>query len=123
MKKFNITGLCVENKHYMVDIKDKLKKIEVYIENGEYFTINRPRQYGKTTTINQINKYLSNKYFIIEISFEGLGDYTFKSEERFCESFVYLLNSRVENSYLQDNLKVWYKDLDLVNNFELLSKK
>jgi hypothetical protein len=107
----------------MVEIKDKLKKIEYYIDNGEYFTINKPRQYGKTTTINQINKYLNNKYFILEISFEGLGDYAFESEERFCKSFISLLNNRIEKNNFQNEFKLWFEDLQNVNNFELLSKK
>jgi hypothetical protein len=34
----------------MVDIKDKLDNIENIIDKGNYFVINRPRQYGKTTT-------------------------------------------------------------------------
>ncbi len=28
MKKFNITGLCGSNKHYMVNTTDKLNKIQ-----------------------------------------------------------------------------------------------
>ncbi len=44
-KKFNITGACVPEKHYMIDIEKKLEQIGAMIEAGEYFTINRPRQY------------------------------------------------------------------------------
>ena len=50
MKKFNIAGACISDKHYMVDTTDKIKKIEMMIEDGSYFTINRSRQFGKTTT-------------------------------------------------------------------------
>ena len=45
MKSFNTTGLCNPNKHYMVDIDDKLEKIISLIEANKYFVINRPRQY------------------------------------------------------------------------------
>ena len=48
MKKFNVTGNCVSEKHYMVDISNKLEQIVEMIDEGEYFTINRPRQYGNT---------------------------------------------------------------------------
>ena len=51
-KKFNITGLCVPEKHYMVDTSNRINEIAKMVEDGEYFTINRPRQYGKTTTLN-----------------------------------------------------------------------
>ena len=50
MKRFNVTGICVPDKHYMVDIGDKLEKIKAMVDYGDYFTINRARQYGKTTT-------------------------------------------------------------------------
>ena len=48
-KKFNDTGLCISGKHYMADISTKLDAIVELVEEGAYFTINRPRQYGKTT--------------------------------------------------------------------------
>jgi hypothetical protein len=49
-KEFNDTGLCIPNRHYMVDNSDKLKQIIAFVEKGKYFTINRPRQFGKTTS-------------------------------------------------------------------------
>ena len=55
-RRFNITGLCIPEKHYMVDIKSRLEEIRVLIEEGAYFTINRARQYGKTTTLNEIGR-------------------------------------------------------------------
>lgn len=43
-KKFNITGICIPQKHYMADLDPKLEQIITqYIENEEYFTINRAR--------------------------------------------------------------------------------
>ena len=50
-KRFNVTGTCIPEKHYMVDISEKLKNIVKLVDNEEYFIINRPRQYGKTTTL------------------------------------------------------------------------
>lgn len=55
-KRFNTTGVCVSRKHYMVDISNKLKEIEELIDNEFYFTMNRPRQYGKTTTLNGLKQ-------------------------------------------------------------------
>lgn len=44
-KKFNITGKCIPAQHYMADVSKKLAKAYKLIEEGEYFIINRPRQY------------------------------------------------------------------------------
>ena len=44
-KTFNTTGLCIPNKHYMVNIDYKLKSIVKLIQRENYFVINRPRQY------------------------------------------------------------------------------
>jgi len=45
-KKFNITGTCIPQTHYMADTSGKIRQIVAMVEAGEYFTINRPRQYG-----------------------------------------------------------------------------
>ena len=49
-KKFCTTGTCIPEKNYMVDLSSRIQQIiNQYIESGQYFTINRARQYGKTT--------------------------------------------------------------------------
>lgn len=50
-RTFNITADCKPSLHYMVDISDRLEQIKKMIDDGKYFTINRARQYGKTTTL------------------------------------------------------------------------
>ena len=72
-KKFNTTGVCVSRKHYMVDITNKIEKIKELIDDEFYFTINRPRQFGKTTTLYLLKKNLNDKYIVVSCSFEGLG--------------------------------------------------
>ncbi|MDR0910004.1 MAG: ATP-binding protein [Spirochaetaceae bacterium] len=84
--KFNTTGPCNPDRHYMVDISGKLKTIvEDYIEPGEYFVINRGRQYGKTTTIKMLKRRLKDNYIVFDLSFEGVGDDMFKDEYSFYE--------------------------------------
>lgn len=46
-KIFNITGLCIPEKHYMVNIESRLTEIKKFVDEGMYFTINKTRQYGK----------------------------------------------------------------------------
>lgn len=88
MKKFNVTGTCVPEKHYMVDISDKLSQIVCMIEDEEYFTINRARQYGKTTTLSQLDRKLQGRYTVLRMSFEGVGENAFKNDEGFMRFFV-----------------------------------
>lgn len=50
-KFFNVSGDCKPGLHYMVDLSSRLQKIKSMVDSGQYFTINRARQYGKTTTL------------------------------------------------------------------------
>ncbi|MCL2099573.1 MAG: GxxExxY protein [Oscillospiraceae bacterium] len=88
MRKFNVTGVCVPKEDYMVDISGKLEKITELVDSGCYFTINRARQYGKTTTLLCLEKALKDDYIVASISFEGLGDDGFESQESFCTALI-----------------------------------
>lgn len=101
-KKFNITGLCLPEYHYMVDISDKIEEIKAYIEAGEYFTINRARQYGKTTTLEVLKDRIQDEYTIFSLSFEGLTSETFADENTFCVRFFGLLYDTVEFGEVED---------------------
>jgi hypothetical protein len=75
-KEFNITGSCNPRAHYMVDTSAKITAIvRDYIERGKYFTINRARQYGKTTTLVLLDRLLRDEYIVIFLSFEGKEEY------------------------------------------------
>ncbi len=95
-KRFNVTGVCVPEMHYMVDISEKINKIEEMVDYGSYFTINRPRQYGKTTALNALAKKLREKYIVIKTSFEGVSDRMFESEEFFCSEIFSVFADSVE---------------------------
>jgi len=93
VRRFNVTGVCVPEKHYMVDISGKLAQIKKMVDYGDYFTINRARQYGKTTTLLMLAKMLKNEYIVASISFEGLGDESFESAAAFCRVFMRLIQT------------------------------
>ena len=59
MREFNSTGLCVPERHYMVDISGRVAQIRAMVERGDYFCINRARQYGKTTTLVALERALA----------------------------------------------------------------
>jgi hypothetical protein len=87
-KKFNVAGPCILRLHYMVDIHAKIEEIvRDYIEHGEYFTINRARQYGKTTMLALLAKRLQDEYIVILLSFEGRDGY-FETRERFAKALA-----------------------------------
>jgi len=90
-KKFNTTGVCIPHLHYMVDLTDKLEQIEKMVHSGDYFVMNRPRQYGKTTTMYMLEQALKDEYCVLSISFEGLGDSAFENELTFVVRLLRIL--------------------------------
>ena len=122
IKRFNITGNCDAKKHYMADVSKKLEQVYAMVEFGDYFIINRPRQYGKTTTLFTIaDKYInSTEYAVICISFEGVGDAAFATERDFCTMFIRIL-ARHARFYLPE-VQQWLKDIaPSMENMEHLS--
>lgn len=92
MKKyFNITGPCNRERHYMVNIDKRLQETKALVDNGDYFVINRARQYGKTTILKNLKTFLSEEYFVFSISFEGFTGDVFQSENVFCQRVFKLL--------------------------------
>lgn len=91
MRRFNTAGTCRPNEHYMVDITERLEVIRTLIANGDYFCINRGRQYGKTTTLEAVSNVLSDEFCIFSISFEALSDSCYADEERLYASIAYLM--------------------------------
>lgn len=43
------------------------------IDAGKYFTINKARQYGKTTILTALADYLRIEYEVINLDFQGLS--------------------------------------------------
>lgn len=101
MKEFNTTGVCIPSRHYMVDISDRIQEIRKMVDAGKYFTINRARQYGKTTTLNLLRKSLQKDYQVVSLDFQGLGNASFRTEEDFCRGFVNLILTKVTYGALE----------------------
>ncbi|MDE6056144.1 MAG: ATP-binding protein, partial [Lachnospiraceae bacterium] len=79
----------MQDKHYMVRLDHRLKKIkEDYVDAGSYFVINKGRQYGKTTTLQALAKYLSDAYIVLSLDFQLLGTEDFTDEMTFSCSLV-----------------------------------
>ena len=107
MRRFNTTGTCYPDEHYMVDITKRLDIIEQKVANGEYITINRGRQYGKTTTLYHLTKRLSKDYVVFSISFESFNQNNFATDDRLAFSLVNLMKNQIKirkniNDYIRD---------------------
>jgi hypothetical protein len=119
-KHFNVTGLYVPEQDYMCDISSKVSAVVAMVDRGDYFTINRARQYGKTTLQWQAELSLVSKgYQVAGISFEGVGDESFENAETFCQSLLGQIASKLNNR-VQGDGEVWL-DSSIVT-FELLDK-
>lgn len=87
-KFFNVTAVCKPEEHYMVDIGERLGEIKQLIDDGKYFTINRARQYGKTTTLRALSQYLQQEYYTVLMDFQIFGAGEFDNENIFSLSFA-----------------------------------
>lgn len=86
---FNTEGQCEPDRHYMVRLDERLKKIkERYVDMGSYLVINRGRQYGKTTTLRALAEYLRRDYAVILLDFQKMGNANFKDESAFVRAFI-----------------------------------
>lgn len=111
-KRFCVTGTCIPEKNYMVDISSRIDKIvHEYIEQGRYFTINRARQYGKTTTLYLLERHLQENYFVLSLSFEAADEY-FLSLNSLAEGLVLDIGECLKNQDVPDEiLAAWQQPL------------
>ena len=96
MKTFTTTGVCTPQNNYMVDISDRIEKMKAMVDEGKYFTINRSRQYGKTTTLTALAKKVNESYIVLSMDFQGLDDSSFSSSGTFSQAFAQMLIDEFE---------------------------
>ena len=133
-KTFNVTADCKPDEHYMVNLDDRLCKMKDLIDEGKYFVINRARQYGKTTTLRALSRYIKEKYYVVSMDFQTFGNAKFKNEHTFAlsfgSSFLRLMKRarptmtdefRCAVDYLRKNVDERREDFELKELFEELS--
>lgn len=113
-RSFNVTGSCNPVRHYMVDIQDKLQQIKTLVDDGAYFTINRARQFGKTTTLRALAEYLKDEYTVISLDFQRIGSAKFATEHTFSEAFVKYLSRVIRN----EKMPLKGIDIEVLNELE-----
>lgn len=95
MKTFNTTGICLPDQHYVVDLTARIDAISQMVNRGEYFCVNRGRQFGKTTTLGYLANRLADDYCVISLSFELLGEADFRTDETLMAAFMQLIAGRL----------------------------
>ena len=118
---FNITGCCNPQEHYMVNLDSRLAQIKKKVDRGQYFSINKGRQYGKTTILKALREYLKNDYVAISMDFQFVSTSEFATENSFVKAFARLLWSRyhrempneIEEQIKQMKLSLNYVEADL----------
>lgn len=89
VRSFNTTGSCNPKEHYMVNLNERLAQVRVLVDDGKYFTINRARQFGKTTTLHALAGYLNHEYFVVSMDFQmQMSNAKFKNENSFALAFA-----------------------------------
>ena len=102
-KKFNTSVTCDPKKHYMVDTTAKMKVFERLINNGNYFTITRARQFGKTSSLKWIYNNLNDRYLVVSISFEDTEEDDWISPSTFYKTFCGYMMTAFKTKLLTKN--------------------
>ena len=76
------------------------------VDAGEYFTINRARQYGKTTLLAALAEYLKSDYKVISLDFQTISYGDFENEEKFVAAFS---NEVLISEYdIPEDIRKWF---------------
>ncbi|QTA78905.1 AAA ATPase-like domain-containing protein, GxxExxY domain-containing [Desulfonema limicola] len=108
----------------MVDISGKIEQIFQLVKSGEYFVVNRPRQFGKTTTLMLLSRYLNMKddYLALNISFEDIDSDTHKNQERFVSEILIMLTNSFKFLNLPEAADFIEQEIETAKSFLSLSR-
>lgn len=82
-RTFNVNGSCDPQLHYMVDLQSVWLRLKKWLTQVSIFTINRARQYGKTTILTALGEVLKKDYEVISLDFQTLSYADFENESKF----------------------------------------
>ena len=86
----------------MVDITERVEIIRKMVAKGDYFCINRGRQYGKTTTLAALQRTLEQSgYTVFSLSFEGMAEGAFLN----LNTVLFKLVQKINDCILWDEVK------------------
>jgi len=79
----------------MVNLQSRLEEIRQMIDDGEYFVINKARQYGKTTVLRSLAQYLKRDYQVLSLDFQNIESDEFANGNAFVHAFARETNKRM----------------------------
>ncbi len=115
MKHFNTSAICIPEENYMVDLSSRVKEIAELVNEKKYFTINRARQYGKTTTLTALERYLADTYDVITVDFQDVTDDMFEDEDSFVRGVAGVLCDTKDTIDIPLNEIVYDQFIELAN--------
>ncbi len=122
-KAFNITGTCIPDIHYMANMSKKLDQIIKMVAKGNYFTINKPRQYGKTTVMYLLEQRLikDKDFLVLGISFEEIDAPTYEKQKWFISTFLDIVSEQLEFLH-EEELLALIDPHKTITNFKQLDR-
>lgn len=108
----------------MVDLESRLKAIKKMVDDGEYFTVNRARQFGKTTTLNALAAYLKKDYQVISLDFQTMAALSFESEQSFVAAFAEEVLDAIDEfpDGIEEKLTAFVEGTARINSLQALFK-
>lgn len=94
-KIFNVNGACNPDRHFIVDLEGRIKEIKGMIDAGEYFVINRARQYGKTTLLRALARYLKDDYQVVSLDFQNIESGEYVNGSTFVHALAREIHKRI----------------------------
>ena len=96
------------------------------IDDGQYFCINKGRQYGKTTLLKALKNYLSDEYVVVSMDFQKqMSNAKFIDEQKFVEAFgkafFEILEASEKIEFIDEDLESFTDIHDMVELFKKLS--
>lgn len=121
---FNITGSCNPQEHYMVNLDSRLAQIKKMVDAGQYFAINKGRQYGKTTILDALQEYLKQQYSVIFLDFQSqMSTAMFENEAIFANAFADAFIEAAMFSNQDALMNISKSQLDGITNLVALFRK
>ncbi|MDO4297570.1 MAG: AAA-like domain-containing protein [Lachnospiraceae bacterium] len=123
-RTFNTDGYCDPELNYMVDLSSRLKEIKAMVDAEKYFTINRARQYGKTTILTALADYLKKDYDVISLDSQMMSALSFESEQTFVAAFSEELLDAVDEfpEGIKERLESFVNGTARINSLQALFK-
>ncbi|MCD8020548.1 MAG: ATP-binding protein [Clostridiales bacterium] len=123
-KIFNVNGACRPEVHYMVDLTSRLESIKKMVDAGDYFVMNRARQYGKTTTLQALAAFLKKDYVVVSMDFQVMDALSFESTQNFVAAFAEEMLDAVEDfpEEIREQLVAFAEKSARINSLRALFK-